>query len=74
MLYQATPPYYLVNRFRALNPGSAPAPEASRLYYLVTHLNIDDPTLRSSRWRLEVACVDVKPGNPAGAGACAEMR
>jgi hypothetical protein len=70
MLYQAMPPYYLVDRFRELSPGAAPAPEASRLYYLATHLNIDDPNLRASRWRLEVTCADVKAGAASAATKC----
>ena len=71
MLYQSMPPYYLVERFQDLGPGADRAPEASRLYYLVTHLNIDDPALRSSRWRLEVACADTKAGT-APSTACSE--
>lgn len=72
MLYQAMPPYYMVSRFKALSPAAPPAPEASRLYYLVNHLNTDNPNLRSSGWRLEVACAAVAMGSASAMSRCSD--
>ena len=55
VLYQALPPYYLADRMQQASSPSG-MPEAKRLHYLITHLNVDDPMMRSKGWRFEVAC------------------
>lgn len=39
---QSIPPFYLQQRFRDANRGAAEKEEIERLYYLTSHLNVDD--------------------------------
>lgn len=42
LYYQATPPSYLQERFRDASAGPAENDEIRRLYYITSHLNVND--------------------------------
>jgi hypothetical protein len=42
LYYQAIPPSYLQERFRDASVGPAESDEIKRLYYITSHLNVDD--------------------------------
>ena len=52
LLYQAIPPYYLRDRF------ATKGPETDRLYYLASHLNLDDSLAKN--WSVVVANTEVQ--------------
>ncbi len=57
---QSIPPFYLQQRFRDANCGPGLHDDIDRLYYLTSHLNVDDPTDASgthpiASWKLRVA-------------------
>jgi len=58
--YQATPPYYLMQRFESAARGPL-KDDTSRLYYLASHLNTDaraaDGTKYLEGWKLQIARV-----------------
>jgi hypothetical protein len=43
LYYQAIPPAYLQERFRDAGVGPAESDEIRRLYYITSHLNVNDP-------------------------------
>lgn len=50
---QSIPPFYLQQRFRDANRGPQKKNEIERLYYLTSHLNVDDTTDKEGRSILE---------------------
>jgi hypothetical protein len=57
---QSIPPFYLQQRFRDANCGPGQSDDIGRLYYLTSHLNVDDPTAQDgahpiASWKLRVA-------------------
>jgi hypothetical protein len=42
LYHQSIPPFYLQQRFRDANRGAAEKDEINRLFYLTSHLNVDD--------------------------------
>lgn len=57
LYYQAIPPAYLQERFRDAGAGPAENDEIRRLYYITSHLNVDDTVDESGRavikdWKL----------------------
>jgi hypothetical protein len=46
---QSIPPFYLQQRFRDANRGPADKDEIERLYYITSHLNVDDTFDRDER-------------------------
>jgi len=61
--YQATPPYYLMQRFDSAVKGPL-KDDTARLYYLGSHLNTDAKATDGAKymqgWKLEIARV-VRP-------------
>ena len=66
--FQALPPYYLVDRM-ALIAEVGPKPQTQRLFYLATHVNLDDPNINASAWKLQIGCRSIGLGNKSG-GPC----
>jgi len=54
LYYQSMPPYFLGNRFETKGPDS------QRLFYLASHLNLDNMALQN--WKLTIASAE-SPGN-----------
>ena len=58
LYYQATPPYYLMQRFDSAAQGPATT-DTERLYYLASHLNVDATSMSGEQymqnWKLQVA-------------------
>jgi hypothetical protein len=57
---QSIPPFYLQQRFRDANCGPAHRDDIERLYYLTSHLNVDEPVDENgshpiASWKLRVA-------------------
>jgi len=57
LYYQAIPPAYLQERFRDASAGPGESDEIRRLYYITSHLNVDDTVDESGRpvikdWKL----------------------
>jgi hypothetical protein len=57
---QSIPPFYLQQRFRDANCGARRSDDIERLYYLTSHLNVDDPMDEEGShpiadWKLRVA-------------------
>lgn len=62
LYYQATPPYYLQDRF-----CTAQGDDADRLKFLVSHLNLDGTAAEG--WKLAVGSVEAPVPPPAGGGS-----
>ena len=65
LYYQSIPPFYLQQRFQDASQGPGNQDDIQRLYYLTSHLNLDDakseagvPVLEG--WKLQIA-VGVRP-------------
>lgn len=57
---QSIPPFYLQQRFRDASCGPAQRDDIERLYYLTSHLNVDEPAAEDgshpiASWKLRVA-------------------
>jgi hypothetical protein len=59
LYYQSIPPFYLQQRFRDASQGAARQDDIQRLYYLTSHLNLDDAKTESGDpvlqgWKLQI--------------------
>ena len=57
---QSIPPGYLQERFRDANRGPQKSNEIDRLYYLTSHMNVEDPVDRQGKpiikdWKLQIS-------------------
>ena len=60
MYYQSMPPFYLQDRFQDASQGAARQDDIKRLYYITSHLNLDDAKSESGDavlkgWKLRIA-------------------
>jgi len=60
LYYQSIPPFYLQERFADASQGPGDKDDIQRLYYLTSHLNLDDATNDKGEpvlkgWKLRIA-------------------
>jgi hypothetical protein len=60
LYYQSIPPFYLQDRFHDATQGSARQDDIKRLYYITSHLNLNDAKSESGEallknWKLRIA-------------------
>ncbi len=60
LYYQSIPPFYLQDRFHDASQGAAHQDDIKRLYYITSHLNLDDAKSESGEavlkgWKLRIA-------------------
>ena len=76
LYYQATPPYYLNQRFNDGGPGSERSTDTERLYYIASKLNTDvqaaDQSQFISDWKLKIAEGAAAVSRPVGAPTMTE--
>ena len=54
LYYQAIPPSYLQQRFQDARVGPAESDEIRRLYYITSHLNVDEADSAIKNWKIYV--------------------